>query len=61
LKRALADARLGSLRARYRARRPVADGIAETVRSRGHRVTVEQGGRPPDRLERLLRRLRRLL
>ena len=60
LKRDLRDARFGDLRRRYAPATPVADGVTETVRHRGRAVEVQTGGRPPERLQRVLRRLRRI-
>ena len=61
LRKAVRDARFGSLKARYAPPSMVADGIRETVRHDGRSVTVETGGNPPARLSRLLDRLNRLL
>ncbi len=60
LKRDLRDARFSTLRTLYDSKEPIADGIAQTVRYAGYRVTVSTGGRPPDRLRRVLMRLSRL-
>jgi hypothetical protein len=60
LKRDLRDARFSTLRSIYDSKSPVADGIAQTVSYARHRVTVSTGGRPPERLRRLLTRLGRL-
>jgi hypothetical protein len=61
LRRAVRDARFGTLKARYAPPSMVADGIRETVRHDGRTVTVETGGNPPARLARLLDRLSRLM
>ena len=61
LRKAVRDARFGTLKARYAPPSMVADGIRETVRHDGRSVTVETGGNPPARLSRLLDRLSRLL
>lgn len=60
LKRELRDARFSALRSLYDSDVPIADGIAQTVRYAGHRVTVGTGGRPPARLRKVLNRLSRL-
>jgi hypothetical protein len=60
LKRDLRDARFSTLRSLYDSRVPVADGISQTVRYAGYRVTVSTGGRPPARLRMVLMRLSRL-
>lgn len=60
LKRELRDARFSTLRSLYDSDVPIADGIAQTVRYAGYRVTVSTGGRPPGRLRRVLDRLARL-
>jgi hypothetical protein len=57
LKRDLRDARFSTLRSLYDSRVPVADGISQTVRYAGYRVTVSTGGRPPARLREVLMRL----
>jgi hypothetical protein len=57
LKRDLRDARFSTLRSLYESKDPVADGISQTVRYAGHRVTVSTGGRPPARLRKVLMRL----
>jgi hypothetical protein len=61
LKRDLKAARFGTLKRRYEPDVLVFDGIAEAVRYRGRTVSVSSGGHPPARLERVLRRLARLL
>lgn len=60
LKRELRDARFSTLRRIYDSKVPIADGIAETVRYAGFRVTVSTGGNPPARLRKVLTRLRLL-
>jgi hypothetical protein len=60
LARALRGARVSTLRSRYVASTPIADGFVQTVRYAGHDVTVQDGGRPPARLRSLLNRLGRL-
>jgi len=60
LKRDLRDARFETLRPIYDSKVPVADGIIQTVRYAGRRVTVSTGGRPPERLRKVLMRLARL-
>jgi hypothetical protein len=57
LKRDLRDARFSTLRSLYDSKVPVADGISQTVRYAGYRVTVSTGGRPPARLRKVLMRL----
>jgi hypothetical protein len=61
LRKAVRDARFGTLKARYAPPSMIADGIRETVRHDGRTVTVETGGNPPARLARLLDRLTRLM
>jgi hypothetical protein len=61
LRKAVRDARFGTLKARYAPPSMVADGIRETVRHDGRSVTVETGGNPPARVRRLLDRLSRLM
>ena len=56
----LRAARFGTLERRYAPDVRIPDGTQEIVRHRGHTVTVETGGDPPRRLERLLRHLARL-
>jgi hypothetical protein len=56
----LAAARFRTLHAEYKAPAPVPDGTFESVRYRGHTVTVSTGGVPPGRLERLLTTLYRI-
>ncbi len=60
LKRDLRAARFSRLRSLYDSEVPISDGIAQTVRYAGHRVTVSTGARPPARLRRVLERLSRL-
>ncbi len=60
LKRDLRDARFSTLRPLYDSKAPIADGIAQTVRYAGYRVTVSTGARPPQRLRKVLDRLSRL-
>lgn len=60
LKRDLRNARFATLQPIYDSKVPVADGIIQTVRYAGHRVTVSTGGRPPERLRKVLMRLARL-
>ena len=60
LKRDLRDARFSKLRSLYDSEVPVADGISQTVRYAGYRVTVSTGGRAPVRLRRVLERLARM-
>jgi hypothetical protein len=60
LKRDLRAARFSTLRPLYDSKVPVADGISQTVRYAGYRVTVSTGGRPPARLRKVLMRLSRL-
>ena len=60
LKRDLRAARFASLRSLYDSKFPVSDGIAQTVRYARYRVTVSTGGRPPERLRKVLTRLARL-
>ena len=60
LKRDLRDARFSTLLSLYDSEVPIADGINQTVRYAGHRVTVSTGGRPPARLRKVLDRLSRV-
>ena len=60
LKRDLRDARFSTLRSLYDSKAPISDGINQTVRYAGYRVTVGMGGRPPARLRKVLDRLSRL-
>jgi hypothetical protein len=60
LRRDLRGARFSTLHAAYDGPGQVADGIAQTVRYGGHRVTVSTGGHAPARLSRLLARLDRI-
>ena len=60
LKRDLREARFSKLRSLYDSEVPVADGISQTVRYAGCRVTVSTGGRAPERLRKVLTRLDRL-
>ena len=60
LRRDLRAARFAGLRKHYAPDGVVSDGIDETVRFRGHAVTVSTGGDPPARLVRVLERLRAL-
>ena len=60
LRERLRAARFRTLAPRYAPEPRVLDGTSETVRYRGRTVTVETGGDPPRRLERLLRHLARL-
>lgn len=60
LKRELRAARFSTLRALYDSKTPISDGIAQTVRYAGRRVTVSTGGRPPARLRTVIDRLSRL-
>jgi hypothetical protein len=56
----LRAARFRTLERRYAPEARIPDGTLDVVRHRGHTVTVETGGDPPRRLERLLRHLARL-
>ena len=60
LGRDLRNARFSTLRSIYDSKEPIADGISQTVRYTGKRVTVATGGRPPARLRKVLTRLQRL-
>jgi hypothetical protein len=60
LKSDLRMARFSTLRSLYDSEVPIADGINQTVRHAGFRVTVSTGGKPPRRLRRVLDRLSRL-
>ncbi len=60
LRERLRAARFGSLARRYAPPVRVPDGTYDIVRYRGKAVTVETGGDPPRRLERLIRHLARL-
>ena len=53
-------ARFRTLPAEFKPPAPVPDGTYETVRYRGHSVTVYTGAVPPGRLERLLTTLYRI-
>ena len=61
LKRDLKAARFATLKRRYEPDVLVFDGITEAVRYRGRTVSVSSGAHPPARLERVLRRLARLV
>ena len=61
LKRDLKAARFPSLKRSYRPDRLVLDGTTRLVRHRGRTVSVSTGADVPVRLQRLLRRLGRLL
>ena len=61
LKRDLEAARFATLKRRYAPDVLVLDGITEAVTYRGRTVSVTSGADPPARLERVLRRLARLL
>jgi hypothetical protein len=60
LRKRLAASHFRTLHAEYKAPAPVPDGTYESVRYRGHTVTVSTGGVPPGRLERLLTTLYRI-
>ena len=60
LKDGLRNARFSTLRSLYDGKVPIADGIAQTVRYARCRVTVTTGGKPPQRLRKVLDRLSRL-
>ena len=60
LRRALRAAHFATLEPRYGPEFVVNDGFTETVRFRGHTVSVETGGDPPPRLEHALDKLRAL-
>ncbi len=57
LRRALKDARFSTLKRRYVSRYPVSDAITQVVRYAGRTVSVIDGGKPPERLRKLLSRL----
>ena len=61
LKRELKAARFTSLKRRYAPRYVVNDGITETVTYKGRSVSVSTGAEAPARLERVIRRLGRLM
>jgi hypothetical protein len=61
LKRELEAAHFGSLERSYRPEVPVSDGITQSVRYKGFEVSVSTGAEVPDRLERVLRRLSKLM
>jgi hypothetical protein len=60
LRSLLRAARFAGLAPRYEPEGVVNDGFTETVRFRGHTVSVETGSDPPRRLERVLTALRAL-
>jgi hypothetical protein len=60
LRKRLAASHFRTLHAEYKPPAPVPDGTYESVRYRGHTVTVSTGGVPPGRLERLLTTLYRI-
>jgi hypothetical protein len=60
LRDALRAAHFATLEPSYEPRFVVNDGITESVRFRGHTVSVSTGGDPPPRLERALDKLRAL-
>jgi hypothetical protein len=61
LKRDLKAARWSSLKRTYDTKYPVLDGISESATYKGKTVVVTQNAKAPKRLERVLRRLSRLL
>jgi hypothetical protein len=61
LKRELEAAHFGSLERSYRPKTPVFDGITRSIRYKGFEVSVSTGAQVPDRLERVLRRLSKLM
>ena len=61
LRRDLKSARFSTLKRVYRPRYVVNDGIAQSVTYKGRSVTVSTGATYPARLQRLLRRLGRLM
>jgi hypothetical protein len=60
LRKRLAASKFRTLHAEYKPPVPVSDGTYESVRYRGHTVSVSTGGVPPGRLERLLTTLYRI-
>ena len=61
LKRAFKAARWSSLKREYRPDTPVFDGTTQTVTYRGKQITISTGGEIPDRLQRVIARIRRLM
>jgi hypothetical protein len=61
LRHDLKAARFKSLKHSYRPRYIVSDGITETVTYNGHSVSVSTGAKAPQRLQRVLDRLGRLM
>ena len=61
LKRAFKTARWSSLKREYRPKVTVFDGITQSVSYRGKRVTISTGADVPDRLERVIVRIRRIM
>jgi uncharacterized cupin superfamily protein len=60
LRLALVNARFATLAKAYRPDEPIADGFTYGITYAGRRVTIEQGGKPPLRLQRVFDLLRRL-
>jgi hypothetical protein len=61
VKRSLRAARFATLRPKYRARVPIADGYTYRVRYAGRSILVEEGAETPARLSRLVLLLEELL
>ena len=61
LKRELKAARFSSLKRRYEPKATVFDGITTAVTYKGKTVVVTSGGNPPERLNKVLNRLARLI
>ena len=61
LRRDLKNARIKTLKRSYGPKYPVNDGTAESVTYKGRTVFVSTGAKYPARLQRLLRRLARLM
>ena len=61
LKRAFKAARWSSLKREYKPKVTVFDGITQAVSYRGKKVTLSTGANVPDRLERVIARIRRIM
>ena len=61
LRRDLKRARFKTLKRSYSPKYVVNDGVAQSVTYKGRTVSVSTGAKYPDRLQRLLRRLDRLM
>ena len=61
LRRDLKNARFSTLKRSYQPKYVVSDGVGESVTYKGRSVSVSTGAKYPARLERLLRRLGRIM